>query len=52
MDEKTIKKIKELVKEYPNDGDLGREVRKIFISEKKQSNPQKPNQQWDSTNGY
>jgi hypothetical protein len=52
MDNKTIEKIKELVKEYPNDGDLGREIRKIFISEKKQSNPQNTEQQWDLTNGY
>jgi len=52
MDDKTIKKIKELVKKYPNDADLGKEVRKFLNSEGKKSTPQKPEQQWDSTNGY
>jgi hypothetical protein len=52
MDYEVIKKIKDLVKKYPNDADLGREVRKFLNHEEKESNPEKSKQQWDSTNGY
>jgi hypothetical protein len=52
MDDKVIEKIEELVKKYPNDGDLGKEIRKFLNSEGKESTPQNTEQQWDLTNGY
>jgi len=52
MDDKITQKIKELVKKYPNDGDLGKEVRKIIISEEKKSETQKTEQEWELSNGY
>jgi len=48
MNEEIIESIKKLVKEFPNDSDLGREVRKLLNEVKK------PIIEgiWDSTNGY
>lgn len=48
MNEEIIESVKQLVKEFPNDFDLGREIRKLFneVEEKNQE------EIWDSTNGY
>jgi len=48
MNEEIIESLKKLVIEFPNDADLGREVRKLFNSVKNTNQEEV----WDSTNGY
>ena len=51
MNEEIIETIEKLIREFPNDTELGEEVRKFFNSKKnlKQDNI---DEEWDSTRGY
>lgn len=51
MNEEIVESVKKLVSEFPNDTDLGREVRKYFLSIK-EVEQEKNNGIWDFTNGY
>lgn len=51
MNEEIIEMVEKFIKEFPNDMELGREVRKYFNS-KKELKHEKTDEIWDSTRGY